>query len=281
MTNPTTINAITEIPAKTPNPIGRTESFFPGSWNAAVDEGVESAAEVPELWAAVVPVASLVEVGDAVALLSVGGAGLGGPVVEGVGDGADVFGSLLGEGIPVDIADVTGTDELSVGVAVPVDEGLSVDWEDEVGVGADTVALSLDTGMDVVLPVGVGLCAVVELGVGLSVDVGTAVDEEVVDIWGICEVNVPLTLGTVVTPGPSSSSSSSNVKKHFLTSSTAGFPLVSVIGVSVISHVSVTGPSPVMVVWTVRRVVALMFLKLFVREPTGCAWTQSACRKRK
>jgi hypothetical protein len=44
VTNPTTIRAITEIPAKTPRPIGRTDNFFPGSWNAPVD-----AADVPEL----------------------------------------------------------------------------------------------------------------------------------------------------------------------------------------------------------------------------------------
>lgn len=40
VTNPTTINAITEIPAKTPSPIGRTDNVFPGSWNALVDAAV-------------------------------------------------------------------------------------------------------------------------------------------------------------------------------------------------------------------------------------------------
>lgn len=50
MTRPTTINAITEIPANTPRPIGRTESVFPGSSNAAaVSEGSSAAAaEAPE-----------------------------------------------------------------------------------------------------------------------------------------------------------------------------------------------------------------------------------------
>lgn len=54
VTSPTTINAITEIPAKTPSPIGRTDSFFPGIWNdASLEEAaedadvVESAADVP------------------------------------------------------------------------------------------------------------------------------------------------------------------------------------------------------------------------------------------
>jgi hypothetical protein len=35
VTKPTTIRAITEIPAKIPRPIGSTEIFFPGIWKAA------------------------------------------------------------------------------------------------------------------------------------------------------------------------------------------------------------------------------------------------------
>lgn len=49
MTRPTTIKAITEIPAKTARPIGRTESFWPGSTNAAVLVDAESAADVAEV----------------------------------------------------------------------------------------------------------------------------------------------------------------------------------------------------------------------------------------
>lgn len=47
MTRPTTIRAITEIPANTPKPIGRTESFVPGSWNdaAGLDDAVSAADE--------------------------------------------------------------------------------------------------------------------------------------------------------------------------------------------------------------------------------------------
>jgi hypothetical protein len=44
VTKPTTIRAITEIPAKIPRPIGRTEIFFPGIWKAAV-VGVDEADE--------------------------------------------------------------------------------------------------------------------------------------------------------------------------------------------------------------------------------------------
>lgn len=43
VTKPTTINAITDMPAKIPRPIGSTEIFFPGIWKAdsAVEDGEE------------------------------------------------------------------------------------------------------------------------------------------------------------------------------------------------------------------------------------------------
>lgn len=47
VTNPTTINAITEIPAKTPSPIGRTESFLPGNSNAGSAVGETCSTAVP------------------------------------------------------------------------------------------------------------------------------------------------------------------------------------------------------------------------------------------
>jgi len=45
VTRPTTTNAITEIPAKTPKPIGRTEMVFPGSENWVVGVWEDAAAE--------------------------------------------------------------------------------------------------------------------------------------------------------------------------------------------------------------------------------------------
>lgn len=44
VTRPTTMSAITEIPAKTPSPIGSTESFVPGRVNAADDDAAAAAA---------------------------------------------------------------------------------------------------------------------------------------------------------------------------------------------------------------------------------------------
>lgn len=45
VTRPTTIRAMTEIPAKTPRPIGRTDNFFPGMLKLVFDES--AAAAVP------------------------------------------------------------------------------------------------------------------------------------------------------------------------------------------------------------------------------------------
>ncbi len=67
VTNPTTINAITDMPAKIPRPIGSTEIFFPGIWkaDAALEDGV------PEVLSAA---------GDKL-LLEVGGVVVGGVLV--------------------------------------------------------------------------------------------------------------------------------------------------------------------------------------------------------
>jgi hypothetical protein len=85
VTKPTTINAITDIPAKIPRPIGSTEIFFPGIWKAAaaLEDGValvlSAAADMPLL-------------GDGLAI------GVGVVDGEGVGDGVG-DGVLLAAGI--------------------------------------------------------------------------------------------------------------------------------------------------------------------------------------
>jgi len=49
VTRPTTMRAITETPANTPRPMGRTDSLFPGSVNAAAwEEALAAAAEAVE-----------------------------------------------------------------------------------------------------------------------------------------------------------------------------------------------------------------------------------------
>jgi len=56
VTKATTIRAMTDIPAKTPNPMGRTCNCWPGSWKAAAD-AVASAAEADAVEAACCPTA--------------------------------------------------------------------------------------------------------------------------------------------------------------------------------------------------------------------------------
>lgn len=65
MTNPTTISAITDIPAKTPKPIGRTESFLPGRVNAACEVELAAAALAEEAAAAEDEAESAAEVAEA------------------------------------------------------------------------------------------------------------------------------------------------------------------------------------------------------------------------
>jgi len=88
VTRPTTIRAITETPANTPKPIGRTDSFFPGSVNAAAweEEALAAAAEPDEeevkgdaeTAAAVAPGELLVELLEVLDVVL---------VADGVGDG--------------------------------------------------------------------------------------------------------------------------------------------------------------------------------------------------
>lgn len=76
VTKPTTINAITDIPAKMPRPIGSTEIFFPGIWKAA---------------AALVDGVAVVLSAAAAPLLLGEGLAVGGAVVAGGGVAAGVL----------------------------------------------------------------------------------------------------------------------------------------------------------------------------------------------
>lgn len=83
VTKPTTINAITDMPAKMPRPIGSTEIFFPGIWKAAaaLEDG-----EAVELSAAAEPLLLLPE---GLAAGSLDGEGVG------VGDGVLVAAGVI------------------------------------------------------------------------------------------------------------------------------------------------------------------------------------------
>lgn len=85
VTKPTTINAITDMPAKIPSPIGSTEIFFPGIWKAAaaLEDGL----------------AVVLSAAADMLLLAEDGSG----VVAGVGDGVLGGGVLVVAGIETEV----------------------------------------------------------------------------------------------------------------------------------------------------------------------------------
>jgi hypothetical protein len=270
VTRPTTIKAITDMPAKTPRPIGRTESFLPGSWNASVDsEGCSAAAA------------------DA-------------PDADAFASGAAVTGVLVG--LVVIVGNPAVVEVVPVGVGIPVtvdtplawipDTGGALDEANEVVATDEEAPELVEVPVAVVVPVAVEDPDTLVDEVWLSpVDVIVAGGElsAVVDV----PVEVPVTVGGVVFPAvfavvkvvtellaelpapPPPPSGLSYAREHFLTSSTAGCPFLSVIGVRVITHVSVKGPAIVWVVCTVWTVVAP-----FWRIRSGRALTRFIDRKR-
>ena len=90
VTKPTTINAITDIPAKIPRPIGSTEIFFPGIWKAAA--ALEDGLAV--VLSAAADMLLLIE-GLAIGAFVVDGGG-----GEGVGDGVLLAGEIETEENP-------------------------------------------------------------------------------------------------------------------------------------------------------------------------------------
>jgi predicted ribosome-associated RNA-binding protein Tma20 len=83
VTKPTTIKAITDMPAKIPRPIGSTEIFFPGIWKA--DSAVEDGEEEEALSATVTGDVPLLLVVDMGAIAPVIDGKVGDEVVEEVG----------------------------------------------------------------------------------------------------------------------------------------------------------------------------------------------------
>jgi len=227
---------MTEIPANTPKPIGRTDNFLPGSWNASVEEAAAAEAETEES-AAEVPLL-LVPVGVAL----VAGSAL--KVVTGVGSGALVV--VLGV-VPVAVPDRVETPFATTPPADPEDTPGTAELVPEAAdVASDVVAVPVATvvppaevevAMEVVIE---GEAEVVPVSVAVAVD---AADVRVTDSVVVlaAPVAVPGLMVVVVDPGAVPPPANDSV--HFFTSSTAGFPSLSVIGVSVISQVSVTGPA--------------------------------------
>jgi len=207
VTSPTTMRAITDIPAKTPRPIGSTDSFLPGTVKAAAPAGVppadaaDEAAEELDAEAGAVPVLAA-EVTD--------------PLAEEV--------AWLAEDDAVALIDPAA-------VAEPND--------------ADTLDKPFTMGPE---PAPVVVAAALLLP--SEVEVEPAEDEAIVEV-AMLVVSDPAALEE---PPPLSDD-----KVQSLTSSTCGCPST-VIGVSVILQVWVTGPLAVLTWVTVVTVVGCELL---------------------
>jgi len=225
------IRAITEIPANTPRPMGRTDRCFPGTLKEESEDAVASAAADAGVAAALEPPPEIAP--PALAEDAAGG-------VEEGGAGEDV---VVDDGVPE-----AGMPRVVTGVAKTG------------GVLGGTLALLLLLLSDE------EVAAVVREGATLGVedvpvdddDVAEDVDELVDEDEGeIVVVDVPAELGD--SDGgwlfPREPESASVVTVHDFTSWTTELPLESVTGVRVMVHVSVIGPIIVWLVWVVTRVV--------------------------
>jgi len=153
---------MTEIPAKTPRPIGRTDSFFPGKTNAA--------AAVADSWAAAADPEAAAAEGVGVPPVSASAVVVVGASVVAVTDGAGelvVVPVTLGVDVSVEPeADVLG-DPATTTEALPV---AVTEAEEEVAV--------CDTGTDEIpLTTIGGLCVTVAVGVAESVAVAVPLVE--------------------------------------------------------------------------------------------------------
>lgn len=203
VTNPTTIKAMTDIPAKTPRPMGRTDNFCPGSSNAAEDDACCSAAELPVAGEAEL-MPSDVDVP--------GGEGSLGIVDVEVPVGDDV----VGVGAPVTVDKPLTTRPEPVEVVEEVEDEVMVESVDVVDVVAgvkevevrsveDVVGVRVGPGAAVTVerpPAPIELVVVVEEPV-LGVDVSVTVAVKVVETEVLFPHSVPEDASVVqAPPGP-------------------------------------------------------------------------------
>jgi len=233
------MRAITEIPANTPRPIGRTDSFFPGSVKAACDEALAAAAEAEEAAAAEEEAAAEEDAESAA-----DDAVLDGLLVE-LPEALDV--ALLEEEVEEEVGEEVGD-----GVAAG-----TVDTPLTITAGFGTVLV--DALLLIVLFVEDVVWDPDELVVDVAVNevVDEAADEaadEMVDELAVPSGDPPCELPLVLPPEFPPELSLSNVNVHCLISCTSGSPS-GIMGVKVIVHVSVAGPIGVSVCVMVVTVV--------------------------
>lgn len=247
VTNPTTIRAMTEIPANTPRPMGKTESFFPGRVKAApaadtdacsaaaTETAVPVAEELADVAGAFVGDVALVTAGATIVGLDaavvdnavVEGTTVETPFTETAGDSAGIATELVAE-------DDTGAEE-------------DADAEEDVGGGG---GVEVDATGEVV----------VEAAVEEKVE-EPAKDEVVVaaivadgeELCGVEDVTDVLEEDSPPLPPPLSLGGCI-VIVHDSTICTASLPFLSLMGVKTITQASVIAPATVSVVWLVVTV---------------------------
>jgi len=226
------MSAITEMPANTPSPIGSTESFWPGRMNAASVAEDCSAAAVAELeleGEAAADADGVATAGAAVAVPPEAG-------IEVVTVGADALGAF---GVPVTLSEMEET---------PMTEAPS---------GADSTAGAIDeVAAEVAAAALVNVALVTTADVCATVEVDTAGDavawpvsaDEIVDVPYVLLPSPPAFALALALAVPT-------LRVHDFSITTSAAPPGPEMGVRVIVHNSVIGPSIVCVVVLVCRVV--------------------------
>jgi len=256
---------MTEMPAKTPRPIGSTESFFPGRVKAAAGDvdADAAAAEAADWLAGAADGVGIVTAGEevtseAAAPAEVGAgtfdvpATTGAPVAAAEADAdvddADGAGTddtpltTIADAVSLEVAEADEADD--AGVADTDDRPITTIPPDEDADADDDVAVVVDDEESVVEDedetredeaeaevVAIVVAAVVEAVVEVDDDEPVALLEVVVEPDDVVEP-VEFCIVTV----------------HVFTSCTASFPWASFIGVSTTTHVSVNSPRGVFVV---------------------------------
>jgi len=138
VTKPTTINAMTDIPANIPRPIGSTEIFFPGIWKAAA---ALCDAEAVALSAADVPLP-----GEEVAVASDDDVMVGSGTDENPTIDAPGFEAIELEGVGVD----EDVDDAMVMLERGIEEKTAEGTDDDAEVVVEVLSVVVDGGSEVV-----------------------------------------------------------------------------------------------------------------------------------
>jgi len=216
------MSAMTEIPAKTPSPMGRTDNFFPGSAKAAVADPVDCAA-------AAVTEAAFTSLRAPTAMEE-------NPFTLTPPAAADV---ALEAAVMVDEAAATVLEATDDAVLSPpaADVAAAEVAAAEVATAAEPVTV-VKPFTEMASPPDAAVLDDTELVMVVDPESAAEVLADEPESTELEDDDEPLLLDPLLV---------SRVNLHLLTSSTASLPLLSLIGVKVITQVSVIGPAEVMV----------------------------------